>query len=305
MNATLAMINSFIGLAASAAEPVKGSRDTRIDRLRDLISVHYGFWMRDDWLSRLEDRAQRRTTATGRRNLSDYLAMIEGGDRTELQNLMELLLNHETHFARTQPHFEALISEVIPAWRAQRRGNRLRIASLGCSTGEEVYSIAMVLAENLRRDEWEAVELSGLDVSAQALAQAREGSYGEFQLRDLDATRRARWFTQNRGRWVVKPALREAVRLFQHNLLNPLPCAGLDVIFCRNVIIYFLRPVVDRLMGEFHAALNPRGHLVLGHSESALNYPNLFRPVRVAGTVIYQRTVSSAAVPTDPNNLLT
>jgi len=210
-------------------------------------------------------------------------------DDAELVELVEGLLNGETHFLRTEPHFDALREVVVAEWRrARSAGQRLRLASLGCSSGEEPYSIAMVLHECLEREELEAVEISGVDVNRRALAAARSGLYAECQLRDLSPLRRQRWFAPENGRHRVASELRGRVRFLQHNLLQPLPFSGLDAVFCRNVLIYFKPPVVAACMREFNAALRPGGYLFLGHAESAFGYPELFEPTPVRDSVIYQ-----------------
>jgi chemotaxis methyl-accepting protein methylase len=177
---------------------------------------------------------------------------------------------------------------VIP-WRNLRtRGQRLRIASLGCSSGEEPYSIALVLREQLNAEELADVEISGVDVNSRALAAARAGLYDDYAVREMAPAQRQRWFqAQPDGRWLLHSGLRASVRFLQHNLLEPLPFAGLDVIFCRNVLIYFQPPVVAACFKEFHAALRPGGFLFLGHSESAFGFPEYFEPVQVPDGVIY------------------
>jgi chemotaxis protein methyltransferase CheR len=110
-------------------------------------------------------------------------------------------------------------------------------------------------------------------------------------LRELSREQWKRWFTVDRNRWLIHPQLRQSVRFLQHNLLNPLPFAGLDVIFCRNVMIYFHPDTVADCIREFHAALRPGGYLFLGHAESAFGYPKLFEAVQVPGGVIYQKII--------------
>jgi len=262
--------------------------------LRSNIAERYGFWLNDSWSGQVVARLVRRVEATGRSGIDDYLLWLRGpGGDGELAALVETLLNGETHFLRTEPHFAALLSKVLPAWRETRsRGQRLRIASLGCSTGEEPYSIALVLHENLSEDELADVEITGLDLNSQSLAVARAGSYDAYALRDLSFQRRERWFRREGDRWVIDAGLRASVRFLQHNLLEPLPFAGLDVIFCRNVLIYFRRPVVAFCFREIHAALRPGGYLFLGHAESAFGFPEFFEPVQVREGVIYQNKPS-------------
>ena len=267
----------------------------QLELLREAIAERFGFCINESWSGQLEVRLATRAAATGWPGVADYLRWLlgPGGDDGEMLALVESLLIGETHFLRTEPHFAALTQKVLPAWRASRRpGRRLRIASLGCSSGEEPYSIALVLHECLSPDELAEVEITGVDVSGKALAVARRGCYESFQLRELTPAQWGRWFRSEGARWLVHSALRSSVRFLQHNLLHPLPFAGLDVIFCRNVLIYFQRHSVAFCLGEFHAALRPGGYLFLGHAESAFGFPEFFEPVQVRDGVIYQNKPS-------------
>ena len=131
-----------------------------------------------------------------------------------------------------------------------------------------------------------------VDVSGAALDRARIGSYPAFQLRDLSTAQRDRWFTRESDRWIVRPALRAGLRFLQHNLLNPLPLSCLDAVFCRNVLIYFQSGQVASCLREIHAILRPGGFLFIGHSESALGFPELFEPMQVRDGVIYRNKLS-------------
>lgn len=266
-----------------------------LDLARGLIAKRYGFCVNDSWSGQLTARLISRAAATGRVNVDDYIrALLQSEDPAEITTLVESILNGETHFLRTSPHFDALLETVIPAWRAERGcQRRFRIASLGCSTGEEPYSIAMVLHERLAPEELAQIEISGVDVSNRSLENARTGCYDAFQLREVSPERRRRWFMQEGPRWRIHSTLQASVRFLQHNLLQPLPFAGLDVIFCRNVMIYFDRARVASCFREFHAALRPGGYLFLGHAESAFGFPEYFDPVQIPDGVIYQNTASS------------
>jgi chemotaxis methyl-accepting protein methylase len=285
MNASGAIADSSRSYGSAALLP-------KLEIARELIASRYGFWVHDSWSGQLAVCLEMRASATGRRSVTEYVNGLrrpeDGG--AELATLLETILNGETHFLRTQPHFDALINAVLPTWRMTRvRGQRFRIASLGCSTGEEPYSIALVLRENLSAD----VEVTGADVNARSLAHARAGAYESSQLRELSPQRRAQWFAREQNRWLIHPVLRSSVRFLQHNLLEPLPFAGLDVIFCRNVLIYFQPPMVASCIREFHAALRPGGFLFLGHSESAFGFPEYFEPVQIPDGVIYQSKPSA------------
>jgi chemotaxis protein methyltransferase CheR len=263
----------------------------QLELLRGAIASRFGFCIKDSWSGQLDVRLAARAAATGRAGIADYLAGVLGpaADEAELLALVETLLIGETNFMRTEPHFQALTEKVLPAWRESRQPQqRFRIASLGCSTGEEPYSIALTLHESLTDEEFQQVEITGVDVNGKALEAARQGRYELFQLRELTSDQRTRWFKSEGARVRIHPRLRSTVRFLQHNLLHPLPFAGLDAIFCRNVLIYFAPDSSAFCFGEFHAALRPGGYLFLGHAESALGFPKIFEPVPVRDAVIYQ-----------------
>jgi len=297
MTSTQTLTSPGPGTATGGARPMPAADRTQIEAARQVIADHYGFWVNDSWSGQLALQLTARTEAAGLPDVGAYLRWINNPVRgqAELVTLVEGLLIGETHFMRTSPHFDALVETILPAWRAARPGNgRLRIASLGCSTGEETYSIAIALHGHLSPEELANLEVTGLDVNGRALVAARAGVYESSQLRELTPLQRNCWFSFRGGDWQIHSTLRSKVRFLQHNLLEPLPFAGLDVIFCRNVLIYFQRPVVASCLHEFQAALRPGGHLILGHSESAFAFPELFTPVQVRDAVIYQNKRSDS-----------
>lgn len=262
--------------------------------VRAAIATRYGFRVSESWFGQLTTRLEQQARMSHRANIADYVQWLLS-DSNELARLVESFLIGETHFLRTEPHFMALTRKVINPWRTrQPRGERLRIASLGCSTGEEPYSIAMIVCETLTPGELEEVEITGADVSTRALAAARQGRYDLHQLRELSPARRNRWFSPLHGQWQVSDFLKSRVRFLHHNLLRPLPFAGLDAVFCRNVLIYFAPEQVAACLREIHSALRPGGYLILGHSETALGHPERFEPVPTDDTIIYQSKTLTA-----------
>lgn len=277
-----------------AAEP-QADQPLLLDLLRQTISDRYGFWINEAWLGQVSVQVAARTVATGKPHPTAYLRWVcsPEGEAEEMPVLLESLLNGETHFFRTEPHFAALLSAVVPPWRAAgSESRRLRIASLGCATGEEPYSIALALREYLSPAEFAELEVTGVDLCRRFLETARAGTYESRQLRELSPILRKRWFRPAGDCWQVHPDLQHCVRFLHHNLLQPLPFAGLDALFCRNVLIYFRRETIAACFKEFHAALRPGGYLFLGHSESAFGFPDLFEPVQVPDGIIYQKKSS-------------
>lgn len=284
-----------IPTAPAAAD---AAREGALGRLRELVEERHGIWIKDYLTHQLEQRAEERRGELGLPTVESYYHLLaaQGGRGEEMHRLVETLTNHETTFLRNPPQFEVLQRHLLPALRAGRREGRVRLASLGCSTGEEAYSLAMVALESFLPHDWPRVEVIGLDVSRRALGLARSARYADFQLRGVDFGRRARWFeSDGEGHWRPRAELRDRVRFHQHNLVDALFLNNLDVVFCCNVLIYFRPPTVRRILEQIHFALSPGGYLFLGHSESALGHGDLFKPQSQQGAFFYQRPASRAS----------
>ena len=215
-------------------------------------------------------------------SFSAYLDAVETeGTGEEMVRLIDLLTTNKTDFFREPAHFDFLLSQVVPS--AVVAGTPLRIWSAGCSSGEEPYTLSMLLHEVLppRFD----FRILGTDICTTVVAAARQGSYTEQQLADVSQPRRQRFFTPAGpdGRATVTAELRAPISFAHLNLMASWPMAGpFDVILCRNVMIYFDKPTVTRLVSRFHALLAPGGHLFIGHSESLTAIQHGYRYVQPA-----------------------
>jgi chemotaxis protein methyltransferase CheR len=223
-----------------------------------------------------------------------YLATLRSsaGDE-ELRRLLPLVTVGKTSFFRDERQFRAL-DALLPSLVARARGGGRRIAiwSAGCATGEEPYSIAMALAE--AGAEPEHVELLATDVNPEAVAQATRGMYDARRMRDIPERLRERHFDRDGERFHVRAALRRYIAAIRpHNLVSavfPRPTdGGWDVIFCRNVIIYFDTPTTQGVLTQFHNALAPGGYLFLGYSESLFRLFEGFELTEVAEAFLYRR----------------
>jgi chemotaxis protein methyltransferase CheR len=206
------------------------------------------------------------------------------------EDVVEALLNHETSFNRDLPVFRAIAEEVLPALMPVRPEKKLRIWSAGCSTGQEAYSLALIFSNQAARwDDWQ-IEIVGTDVSPQAIAQARNGSYSQFEVqRGLPIGDLITRFEQEGEDWRIKLLPGARTSFMVHNLLDAPPAGRFDIILCRNVLLYFSaerrRAVLDRLA----SAIAPDGMLILGAGETLLSQSEAFTPdPRLRG--IYRRT---------------
>ncbi len=210
-----------------------------------------------------------------------YLDTVEAEKNgEELVKLIDLLTTNKTDFFREPAHFDFLLNHVVPSVVAA--GTPLRIWSAGCSSGEEPYTLSMVLREALppRYD----FRILATDIGTHVVAAAKRGNYTAQQLSDVSVARRQRWFTSGEdGSGTVIPELKAPISFAHLNLMAKWPMNGpFDVIFCRNVMIYFDKPTVTRLVGRFHELLAPGGHLFIGHSESLTAIEHKYRYVQPA-----------------------
>jgi len=211
----------------------------------------------------------------------DMLAGLAAQPGSKLrEDVVEALLNHETSFYRDLAVFRAIGDEVLPAIAPARASvRRLRLWSAGCSTGQEAYSLAFLFSnQGARWDEW-AIDILGSDVSPQAIAQARNGLYSQFEVqRGLPIADLLARFDQEGDDWRVKAMLKARTNFTIHNLLDTPPAGQFDIILCRNVLLYFSaerrRAVLDRLA----SAIAPDGMLILGAGETVLGQTDAFIP---------------------------
>lgn len=230
-------------------------------------------------------RLTRHLRRLGLTTFAAYCDLLRSGDEAELDAFTNSITTNLTYFFREDHHFEHLAGKVLPEIRQRNaRERRLRIWSAGCSTGEEPYSIAMVLRESFAGiDEWDA-RILATDIDGNVLDRARRGIYDLESARGLDGTRLSRWTQRGKGgrdgQFRIKPQLREMISFARLNLMEDWPLKGpFDVIFCRNVLIYFEKPVQTRLVERYAEHLRPGGMLYIGHSESVPGINRFFEPL--------------------------
>ena len=229
----------------------------------------------------------------------DRLAEAMAGDSALARAVVDALLNNETSFFRDRSAFHALVDGALaPIAAARAASRRLSIWCAGCATGQELYSIAMLLGAEPERWAGWTIELLGTDVSAAAISRARAGRYTHFEVqRGLPVRDLLRWFDPVDKEWQVRPELRDRVRLISHNLLER-PPAGLraDMILCRNVLLY-LAPAKRSLVFErLASALAEDGALMLGAGETVLSQSRAFTP-DPGWRGLYRRPARATAAP--------
>jgi chemotaxis protein methyltransferase CheR len=203
--------------------------------------------------------------------------LLTGNEEALATRVVEALLNNETSFFRDPGVFDLLNSTAFDRLRMARRDSkRLRIWSAGCSTGQEVYSLTMLLCEAEARWAGWSLDISATDVSETAVTRARRGRYSQFEIqRGLPVRTMMRWFEQQGEDWVVDNRLRRMIRFATHSLIAP-PPGQYDVILCRNVLMYFAPPVRRAVFDRLHEALAVDGVLMLGAGETVIGQTTRF-----------------------------
>ena len=238
-------------------------------------------------------RLSKRLHALGLESFREYCNLLRDGDTDELIHCINAITTNVTTFFREIHHFEFLEQKVLPELVEQKGRTvlpRLRIWSAGCSSGEEPYSIEMIVQEQSALHRWD-VRILATDLDTHILERAKTGLYDIKQLEKVSPERRKRWFrvgTGNNSNQVsVVPKLRERIRFRKLNLKDSWPMRGpFDAIFCRNVVIYFDKEMQKKLFNRFADMLTINGHLFIGHSESLFGISDRFR---VVGRTIYQK----------------
>jgi chemotaxis protein methyltransferase CheR len=253
-----------LGIVAGLLEARTGQKLTK-DRLWRVGTALAGV-LRQNGLDTLEQLAAR---------------LGRPGQTVLAQQVVEALLNNETYFFRDRAMFDQLSATVLPELaRKRERTRRLTIWSVGCSTGQEAYSLAMLFAEQPARwREW-TIEIIGTDVARSVVAAAREGNFSQFQIqRGLGVAQMVSFFEETRTGWRATEALRKMVRFETHNLLDQSPEPGrFDLVLCRNVLLYFDRATRERAFSRLASALAPDGLLMLGAGETTVGQTEALVP---------------------------
>lgn len=249
-------------------------------QLAGLLEARTGQQLQTARLWRLDMALQPLIRETGCRTADQLVGrIVAGGDDALAERVIGSLLNHETSFYRDQASFALFESKGLARLRRDRAAQRsLRLWCAGCSTGQEVYSIAMMFAAEPERWAGWRIEILGTDVSAGTIAQAEQGRYSQFEIqRGLPVARMLRWFEKEGDGWRAVPALRHMVRFRTHSLLDEAPAPGrFDAIFCRNVLLYFATPVRRQVFDRLSTAIAPDGLLMLGAGETVLGNSEAF-----------------------------
>ena len=265
--------------------------------IRDLIYNHCGLFFDSDNKYLLDRRLSPRLALHSLPGFRDYYQFLKY-DRSkdeEISDILDILTTNETYFFRESFQLDAFTDEILPELKLLKEKDRtLRIWSAGCSTGEEPYTIAMLMLELDCFRGWR-IEIVGSDISQRVVQVARKGIYGKSSFRSTDERYLHRFFTETQGGYRICDEVRELVTISQMNLFdaNRLALLGkMDVIFCRNVIIYFDQGSKTRVIESFYHTLRNGGYLLLGHSESLMNISTAFALRHLKSDMVYRKVAA-------------
>jgi chemotaxis protein methyltransferase CheR len=267
--------------------------DGDFQALRSMVKEMTGINLAESKRELVYGRVSRRLRALGLASFSSYRQLLESGDGSELVAFCNALTTNLTSFFRESHHFDYLRDEVlIPRREAGQRGERMRIWSSACSSGEEPYSIAMTVAEAI--PDWQRwdIKILATDLDSDILARAERGRYNAERVKGMDPKRVSRFFTETRDgtepAYQIVPELAKLITFKQINLMHDLPMSGpLDVIFCRNVVIYFDKDTQRGLFSRIAKLQRPGDLLMLGHSETLFKVSDDYSLI---GKTIYRRS---------------
>lgn len=270
-----------------------------IEQFRSILTCHLGLQFEDDKLDYLADVMLQRMHSVGCarfESCSAYIAHLNASPKAsaEWRALAEQLTVNETFFFRNSDNFLALAENVLPERiRAKAQTKQLRILSAGCSSGEEPYSLAIMVREALPDlNDWD-VKIVGIDINPTILLKAAQARYSEWSLRATSDDVRHRYFRANGADFVLAPEIQKMVSFEERNLVDEDPLfwksLACDVVFCRNVLMYFTPEIARSVVGRISQALVPRGYLFLGHAETLRGITPDFHLCHTHDTFYYQQ----------------
>ncbi|HPE88607.1 MAG: protein-glutamate O-methyltransferase CheR [Spirochaetaceae bacterium] len=263
--------------------------DSDFELYRKLIYDESGIHFSATNRSILESRLRERLRENKLQTPQEYYAILVK-DKEELKVLLDSVTTNLTRFFRNQAHFDAIEHYVVPALLKMRQAERrIRVWSAGCSTGEEPYTIAMLLKELLPAG-WKA-EITASDISLKSLMVGKEGFYPETRIQGIPEPYLPKYLERRGNGYQVKDEVKSTIRFDYHNLKNDSGQRNLDVVFCRNVLIYFDEAAQKATIERFWEAMAPKSFLFIGHSESLFGMNTKFEFVKTDWACFYKKDI--------------
>ena len=287
------------------AAPELKLSDAQYRMFRDWVAQHCGLYFAPDSRFVLERRLARRARALDLGSLAAYYYHLRSqpGDDGELGQLIDELTTNETFFLRERSQLDTLVGEILPEWidRRRRHGGPVSIWSAGCASGEEPYSIVM-LAREAGFEPGRDFRVYASDISRRVLQMARRGVYRAGSFRETEESLRKKYFVEKDDGWRISDDVKRHVVFTRANLIDPSRAwvlGSMDVILCRNVIMYFETTTRRKVIATFGERLQPGGYLLLGHAESLIQLSSAFELRHLRGDMVYRKPLPGAEV-SDP-----
>jgi chemotaxis protein methyltransferase CheR len=289
-------------------EPKKDLRmsDGEFRLFAELLRHHCGLHFGPETRFLLEKRIDRRMEQRSLTNYAAYHYELRNASQQdgELAQLIDDVTTNETYFFRERGQLRALMGEILPEVvreRRERSKSPISIWSAGCASGEEPYTI-VILAREAGLEPGTDFRVYASDISRRMLRKARQGTYRESSFRETDMAHRERYFEEKDGQWKISDEIKRHVDFIHINLMDRSKIAllgSMDVILCRNVIIYFDMDSKKKIIQTFEEKLRPGGHLLLGHSESLINLSTSLQLRHLKNDLVYRRPMAGLS-PMDP-----
>jgi two-component system CheB/CheR fusion protein len=279
-----------------------GAGDPQFHTLLERLHAQHNFDFRQYKEVSLLRRVQRRLSQLHLDSVEQYLEVL-AREPGEYRELLNVLLINVTRFFRDPEAWEVLRERIVPSLVTEAAPTRsIRVWSVGCSSGEEPYTIAMLIAEELRGRSGGDVDVRiyATDIDDDALATARAGLYSREQIEDVPSRLRERYFQPEGKMYRIAREVRKWCIFGHHDLTQDVPLSHIDLLVCRNVLIYFTTALQDRILPRFHYALRPNGYLFLGRAESMLARSQRFQPIDPKWRIFRHETPTHGEAPTEP-----
>jgi chemotaxis protein methyltransferase CheR len=265
--------------------------DSEFDQYKKLIYDASGITFSTSNRSILESRLRERLKSANLETPAEYYRLITG-NHDELKALLDSVTTNLTRFFRNTAHIQTFEYYVVPELIKQKTASgskTIKLWSAGCSTGEEPYTLAMVLKETLPPDF--NIQIVASDISLKSLMIGKEGFYGHNKISGVPTNYLTKYFDEKPDGYQVKSSLKDIIRFDYHNLKHDSGLRGLDIVFCRNVLIYFDAPAQKTVIDRFWDCMAAKSYLFIGHSESLFGMDTQFEFLKTDWACIYQKNV--------------
>ncbi len=273
---------------------IKRLTEDEFRKFADLIYNESGIFLKDTKLTLLSNRLRKRLNKLGMKEFSEYydhLQKISGEDkRKEYEELLDVVSTNETYFFRNERHFQSLSDHCLPDLAEIKKNKKLRIWSAACSTGEEPYTIAICVLEKMNLFKGWDVEIIATDIAPSVLEFGKKGEYSGRRIEKVPPPILKKYFTPKKDdpeTYIVSDEMKKMVKFSYLNLFKSQFPKDIDIIFCRNVMIYFDRAHQQKLVAEFYKSILDHGYLFIGHSETLHSISEDFSYKKILESPVY------------------